>query len=258
MLRGILTVCILFGPLYLIYKPPACLIRFLQRHWPDVLFHHPTTQKVVALTIDDAPSIYTAGGRDDQTGLNSEREHNSNILDLLKAHRATATFFVIGSQVPSYEDALVQLVRGGNELANHAMYDEPSRALGDDQLAEQIRAVQAMIQNAYCAAGKDGPEGWFFRPGSGFFSSRMRRLVKGLGHRLILGDVYPHDPQVPFSGLNAKHILSMVRPGSIIVCHDRREWTLPMLQVVLPELRRRGYRVVTISELLRETSIRQS
>ncbi|KAJ5725024.1 uncharacterized protein N7483_006381 [Penicillium malachiteum] len=259
MLRAILTVFVLFGPLYLIYKPPVCLIRLFQRHWPDVLFHRPTTQKVVALTIDDAPSIYTAGGRVDQTELNSDGEHDSTILDLLKAYHATATFFVIGSQVPGYEDALVQLVHGGNELANHAMYDEPSRALSDDQLAEQILAVQTMIQNAYRAAGKDeGPEAWFFRPGSGFFSSRMRRLVKGLGYRLVLGDVYPHDPQVPFSGFNAKHILSMVRPGSIIVCHDRREWTLPMLQVVLPELRKRGYRVVTISELLRETSIGQS
>ncbi|KAJ6031632.1 CAZyme family CE4 [Penicillium herquei] len=257
MLRGILTVCFLFGPLYLIYKPPVCLIRFFQQHWPDVLFHRPTTQKVVALTVDDAPSIYTAGGRADQTGPNSDREHNSTILDLLKAYQATATFFVIGSQVPGYEDALVQLVHDGNELANHAMYDEPSRALSDDQLAEQILAVQTMIENAYRVAGKDGPEGWFFRPGSGFFSPRMRRLVQSLGYRLVLGDVYPHDPQVPFPGLNAKHILSMVRPGSIIVCHDRREWTLPMLQVVLPELRRRGYRVVTISELLRETSIAQ-
>ncbi|KAJ5614857.1 hypothetical protein N7528_008511 [Penicillium herquei] len=259
MLRGILTVCVLFGPLYLIYKPPLCLVRFFQRHWPDVLFHHPTTQKVVALTIDDAPSIYTAGagGRADQTGLNSDQENNLTIIDLLKAHHATATFFVIGSQVPGYEDALVQLVRDGHELANHAMYDEPSRALSDDQLAEQIRAVQTMIQTAYRAAGKDGPDGWLFRPGSGFFSSRMRRLVKGLGYRLVLGDVYPHDPQVPFPGLNAKHIISTVRPGSIIICHDRREWTLPMLQIVLPELRRMGYRVVTISELLRETSIAQ-
>lgn len=80
----------------------------------------------------------------------------------------------------------------------------------------------------------------------------MRRLVKGSGYRLALGDVYPHDPQVPFAKLNAKHILSMVRPGSIIVCHDPREWTVPMLAMVLPELRRRGYRVVTLSELLKE------
>lgn len=236
MFPGILYACCLLGPLYLIYKPPHALIQYLQRRWPDVLFYHPTTQKVIGLSIDDAPSSHTPA-----------------ILTLLQSHNATATFFVIGSQVPGHERDLVDLVRHQNELANHAMYDEPSRALSDATLSEQIAAVEAMIRDAYREAGRDGPENWFFRPGSGFFSSRMRSLVKGLGYRLALGDVYPHDPQMPFAKLNAKHILGMVRPGSIIVCHDRREWTVPMLAIVLPELRRHGYRVVTLSELLKET-----
>ncbi|OOQ86432.1 polysaccharide deacetylase [Penicillium brasilianum] len=235
MISSILYTCCLLCPLYLIYKPPQTFVKYLQRRWPDVLFHHPTTQKVIALTIDDAPSTHTPA-----------------IQELLTSHNATATFFIIGSQVPGHESDLAHLIRYGNELANHAMYDEPSRALSDATLAEQIATVEVMIQNAYREASQDGPENWFFRPGSGFFSSRMRALVKGLGYRLALGDVYPHDPQVPFANLNARHILSMVRPGSIIVCHDRREWTMPMLGVVLPELRRRGYRVVTLSELIQE------
>lgn len=238
MLLGVLFVVCLFLPLYVVYKPPNFLIRYLQRRWPDVLFHHPIANKVVALTIDDAPSAHTAA-----------------ILNLLKAHDSNATFFVIGSQVPGHEDVLTELIRSRNELANHAMHDEPSRALGDAVLVEQMQAVHGMIQERYHAAGQDdGPEHWFFRPGSGLFNSRMRYLVTELGYRLVLGDVYPHDPQIPFSGVNARHILSMVKPGSVIVCHDRREWTAPMLQIALPELRRRGYRVVTISELLKEVT----
>lgn len=224
----------LLCPLYLVYKPPDSLIRFFQRRWPDVIFRHATAEKVVALSIDDAPSIHTRA-----------------ILDLLESSDAIATFFLIGSQIPGNEAVLAELVRAGNELANHAMHDEPSRRLSDPALAEQIRAVHVLIQNVYSAVEQDGPESWFFRPGSGFFSSRMRLLVSKLGYRLVLGDVYPHDPQVPFSRLNARHILSMVKPGSIIICHDRREWTLPMLQEVLPELKRRGYRVLTVSQLLK-------
>lgn len=236
MIPGILYTCCFLCPLYLIYKPPQALIQYLQRRWPDVLFHHPTTEKVIALTIDDAPSTHTPA-----------------ILNLLQSHNATATFFIIGSQVHGHETDLVNLIRHENELANHAMYDEPSRALSDDTLSAQIAAVETMIRDAYRETGSDAPENWFFRPGSGFFSARMRRLVRGLGYRLALGDVYPHDPQVPFAKLNAKHVLSMARPGSIIVCHDRREWTVPMLAIVLPELRHRGYRVVTLSELLKAT-----
>ncbi|KAJ5746868.1 uncharacterized protein N7511_008564 [Penicillium nucicola] len=233
MLAFLSILCLLI-PLYCIYKPPQIIIRYLQRRWPDVLFHVPTEEKVVALTVDDAPSPHTA-----------------EILRLLQLHNAAATFFLIGSQISAHEDILVDLVRAGNELANHAMYDEPSRALSDEALRDQIRTVHAQIEVAYAAAGtQTQPENWLFRPGSGFFSSRMRLVVKDLGYRLVLGDVYPHDPQVPYWTLNARHILSMVKPGSIIICHDRREWTVPMLQKVLPELSRRGYRVVTVSSLL--------
>ncbi|KAJ5666603.1 hypothetical protein N7462_011012 [Penicillium macrosclerotiorum] len=236
MIRAIFSTFCLLVPLYWIYKPPAILIHYLHRRWPDVLWRHPTRENVVALTIDDTPSTQTRA-----------------ILALLRDHDATATFFIIGSQVPGHEKDLTDLVRTGNELANHAMYDEPSRGLSDAVLAEQITTVHSMIQQAYSASEKEtGPDNWLFRPGSGFFSSRMRSLIQQLGYRLVLGDVYPHDPQIPFAKLNAKHILDMTRPGSIIICHDRREWTLPMLRIVLPELRRRGYRVRTVSELLRE------
>lgn len=235
MIPAILTTLFLPAILFCIYKPPSRLIRYLAQRWPDVLFRVPTTKKIVALTIDDAPSLYTP-----------------EILRVLQEHQAAATFFVIGSQIPNQESILPDLVRAGCELGNHAMYDEPSFLLGQDALADQIREVQLQIAEAYENADVR-QNTWFFRPGGGVFTGRMRSLLHQLGYRLVLGDVYPHDPKIPFWRLNARHVLSMVKPGSIIVCHDRRGWTVPMLQRVLPELRQRGYRVVTVSELLQES-----
>lgn len=221
-------------PLYVIYKPPSPVIRYLQRRWPDVLWHVPTAKKLVALTIDDGLSEYT-----------------EEIAQILHAHDARATFFIIGAHVSGREAILHDLIRHDNELANHAMHDEPSRALSETELIQQIKTVQKMIHDAYAAAGREQPPTTrYFRPGSGFFSTRMRQIVAQLGHRLVLGSVYPHDPQIPFWRVNAAHILSMVRPGSIIVCHDGRRWTAPMLRKVIPELRRRGYHIVTVTELL--------
>lgn len=230
----VLIAIFLLIPFYVVYKPPNVLITYFEYRWPDVEWRVSTASKVVALTIDDAPSEYT-----------------EEILDLLKANNATATFFVIGSQVPGREDILEALVRNGNELGNHAMHDEPSRSLSDARLTEEILAVERSINAAYLSARMGGrPK--YFRPGSGFFSSRMRAVLRKLDYRLVLGNIYPHDPQIQSSWLNARHILSMVRPGGIIVCHDRRGWTVPMLRTVLPELRRRGYEVVTVTQLLRE------
>ena len=235
MLIALSVICILVAPFYLIYKPPAFLLRYLQHRWPDVLWRVPTSSKVIALTIDDGPSEYT-----------------KEIMQILNSNGATATFFIIGSQVVGHEETLQDLIRNGNELGNHAMHDEPSRSLSDATLIDQIQSVEEMLLEAYVAVDAEPPPK-YFRPGSGFFSGRMRQTLGRLGYRLVLGSIYPHDPQIPFWRINASHVLSMLRPGGIIICHDRRSWTAPMLQKALPEIRRNGYRIVTVTELLRET-----
>ncbi|KAI1083084.1 polysaccharide deacetylase [Whalleya microplaca] len=228
-------VFLILVPFYVIYKPPRSLIRYFQYRWPDVLWEVQTDRKLVALTIDDAPS-----------------EHTEEILGVLNGYEATATFFVIGGQVAGREEMLADIVRSGSELGNHAMHDEPSRALSDDELTTQIEKVRKKIEVAYKTAHRATPP-QYFRPGSGFFSDRMRRLADKLGYRLVLGSIYPHDPQISWPWLNARHILSMIRPGGIIICHDRRGWTVPMLRTVLKQLKKDGYRVVSLTELLKET-----
>jgi peptidoglycan/xylan/chitin deacetylase (PgdA/CDA1 family) len=232
----LLVIITLVLPFYMIYKPPNLLIRYCQRRWPHVLWHVPMSAKVIALTIDDGPSEYT-----------------SEIMQILAANGATATFFIIGSKVAGRESTLEGLVHNGNELANHAMYDETSRSLSDAVLIDEIKSVEDMIHSAYAAADAKPPPR-YFRPGSGFFNERMLRTLEKLNYRLVLGSIYPHDPQISFWRANAGHVLSMLRHGGIIICHDRRSWTPPMLRKVLPEMRRRGYRVVTITELLKEAA----
>ncbi|KAK3366959.1 hypothetical protein B0T24DRAFT_533872 [Lasiosphaeria ovina] len=261
---------VLVLPLYMVYKPPSLLMRYFAHRWgDDVLWRLwlPSSHRVVALTIDDAPSDYSP-----------------DILRALAASGAHATFFVVGSQVPGREAVLRDIVRAGHELANHGMRDEPARALSDAELERQIRDTQRYIDDAYwyayhspddgpppddvgdydspaaaarrAARGAPGPptprKNNYYRPGSGFFSARMRALMRKLGRRIVLGSIYPHDAQIGYWWVNAKHILSMLSPGGIIICHDRRSWTVPMLQKVLPEMQRRGYRAVTLTELLDE------
>jgi peptidoglycan/xylan/chitin deacetylase (PgdA/CDA1 family) len=260
----LLLLFVLIAPFYMIYKPPALLIRYFAHRWPDVLFHvylprsaSSDTRRVVALTIDDAPS-----------------RHTQEILEVLAANDAHATFFVIGGQVggAGEEALLADVVKAGHELGNHGMRDEAARELGMPELERQIGAVEEVIDRAYAATEESehgprkkeggeeesedvqevhrGPAGRYYRPGSGLFNSKMRALVKKLGYRLVLGDVYPHDAQIPYAWLNARHILGMFRSGSIIICHDRRSWTAPMLKKVLPVMKKKGWKVVSLSELL--------
>ncbi|KAF4124036.1 Carbohydrate esterase family 4 [Geosmithia morbida] len=231
-----LLALILVLPVYAVacvYRPPGYLVSYLRARYPDVLFEVDTAERVVALSIDDAPS-----------------SHTDEIAAVLAEHGARATFFVIGSQADERPAQLRSLVRAGHELANHAMRDEPSRDLPIDELERQVRDVQARLAAAYADEGLVLPNN-YFRPGSGLFSYAMRDLLGNRGFRIVLGSVYPHDPQIRYPSVNARHIMSMVHPGAIIICHDRRGWTAPMLRIVLPQLKSLGYRVVTVTDLVK-------
>ncbi|OAP56429.1 hypothetical protein AYL99_09608 [Fonsecaea erecta] len=241
-LFGLAILSLILVSVFILYQPPKWLIRRLQARHPGVLFQitpSPTDDKIVALTIDDGPS-----------------RHTREIQRLLKAHQGAvrATFFVIGSHIPGHEETLRDLVCDGHELANHAMHDEPSLRLPPEELGRQIQAVERQIHDIYASSAvkqqqQQPPK--YFRPGSGFFNATMLALLTRpeLNYRLVLGSVYPWDAQIPWPRLNAWHILRSVTPGAIVVIHDR-EWTAPMLRIVLPELTRRGWRVGTVTDLL--------
>jgi peptidoglycan/xylan/chitin deacetylase (PgdA/CDA1 family) len=232
----LLVILLVLIPVYVIYKPPRLVISYFQRRFPEVLFQVRTSQRVVALTIDDAPTQYT-----------------SAILDILKSNDASATFFVIGDHVADRPELLTDILQAGSELGNHAMHDEPSVSLSSATLASQIVIVDKLIDNAHEVAGI-GRKAHYFRPGSGIFSRRILDVVSSTKYRAILGSIYPHDPFIKYWWLNAWHILSMLRPGAVIICHDRRSWTIPMLKYIIPEMKRRGYQVVSVSKLLELTN----
>ncbi|KAK5048650.1 hypothetical protein LTR84_005741 [Exophiala bonariae] len=220
--------------IYLSYLPPIWLVQTISTSNPSIQFHIPTRKPILALTIDDSPSQST-----------------SAILEVLRANDVHATFFVIGSYIDGHEEILREVVRHGSELANHAMHDAPSWKLEISELREQILQTQDKIEGIYRSVASDvsktSPR--YFRPGSGFFTSRMLSLLHSLSYRLILGSMYPHDAQISLPSLNAWHVLHGARAGGIIICHDR-PWTPQMLRRVLPELRRRGLRVGSLTEAL--------
>jgi peptidoglycan/xylan/chitin deacetylase (PgdA/CDA1 family) len=196
---------------YVIYKPPHLVVSFLQWRNPEVLWHvpMPSSSQVVALTIDDAPSDQTA-----------------RMLDLLKVYGAKATFFVIGSQIASHPDLLQRMHDEGHEIGNHAWRDEPSISIPLSELERQVREVETVIP-ANTGSKK------YFRPGSGFFNKQMVDRVMALGYRVVLGSIYPHDPQIHNARINSKHVLSMLRSGGIIIMHDRRTYSADQLELIL-------------------------
>jgi peptidoglycan/xylan/chitin deacetylase (PgdA/CDA1 family) len=203
-------------------------VRHLARDNPQVLYRVLTQAKAVALTIDDGPDAATT----------------PEILRVLERNAAHATFFMITSRVPGNEELLRRILAEGHELGNHLVRDEPSLKLPPAEFERQLVESHGVLSRFATMR--------WFRPGSGKYDARMLATLEAHGYRCALGSVYPFDPQIRWSWFSKRFILSNVQPGSVIILHDwssKGRRTVKTLSNVLPELSRRGFRVVTLTEL---------
>jgi len=195
---------------------------------PRVFYSREIDAKVVALTIDDAP----------------DPESSPRILSVLRENDARATFFVIGEQVPGNESLIEQIASEGHELGNHMSRDEMSVDLEEEEFERRLLLAQASLS-------RFGLVRWF-RPGSGYYDTVMLDILDRHDLRCALGTVYPLDANISWGWLIRRWIRSRTQAGGVIILHDRGERglrTAETLERVLPVLRERGYRVVTLSQL---------
>lgn len=222
----VLLLALVFGSL--ISFQPKFLMHQIAEYNPNVLFYVETDQKVLALTIDDAPtSILTPA-----------------ILDLLEKYHVPATFFIIGQQVPGNEALISRMKFAGHELGNHMVADEPSIMLSDEEFAANLLAVEKMI-------GPLGENKWC-RPGSGWFSPDMVKIAHELGYRCCLGSIYPFDNKLRNPQLIRQAVLEQIYPGAILILHEggpERDYIIPLLDELIPDLLAEGYEFLTVSAL---------
>lgn len=207
---------------------PNLAVELARRGTPEVVFSVEAPEPMVALTIDDGPSSATP-----------------ELLEILEEHQAKATFFLIGENVDAFPAEARRIREAGHELGHHMMEDQPSRDLSKSEFEERFDAMDERLD----ALGGSR----VFRPGSGWYDDRMIEVAAQRGYRTVLGSVYPFDAQISSSGFASWYVLQNIVPGSVVVLHDGQERgvrTADVLRSVLPTLRQRGYRIVTVSELL--------
>ena len=213
----------------LVWSPPDWLFDSLAALRPGCIYRAHLRAPLIALTIDDGPDPVT-------TPL---------ILAELERHDAHATFFLISSRIAGREQIVRDLVAAGHELGNHLTRDEPSIRLPPAEFERSLVAADRALA-AY------GPVRWV-RPASGWYSRAMIEITNRHRYRCALGSIYPFDAAVPWAWLSASYVRRNARPGAIIVLHDgdaRGLRTARALRTVLPALRIKGFRIVTLSDLV--------
>jgi peptidoglycan/xylan/chitin deacetylase (PgdA/CDA1 family) len=168
---------------------------FTVRLFPEALFREKTTEKVLYLTFDDGPDIKS-------TNL---------LLDILEKHKTIAVFFCSGKAASQNRNLIERIKSGGHLIGNHGyahlngFLTSKHKYLEDMERAGEFTSVT------------------LFRPPYGRLRlSQYRAIIKK--YRIIMWDIMPYDFDKRFGGVRSLAILKkMIRPGSVIVLHDKPE-----------------------------------
>ena len=186
----------------------------------------------VALTFDDGPGPYTP-----------------QVLSVLERAHARATFFPIGKMERYFSDSTVRALNDGDVIGdhtqNHPLLARLSPREQHEELFEQIVRIELL----------GGPRPRLFRPPYGSFNATTMAELRALGLLMVLWSVDTGDYAQPGGPVIVQRALAGAHPGAIILMHDGggdRSQTVAALPEIIRELRRRGYHLVTVPQLLRD------
>ncbi|SDX55370.1 polysaccharide deacetylase family protein [Tepidimicrobium xylanilyticum] len=194
----------------------------------------PKNEKVIALTFDDGP----------------HPKFTNEILDILKEYDIKATFFVLGKFAEAYPEIIIRQWQEGHEIGNHTYSHVDAKSVSKKILYEEYKKTQEIIENLVNNRPK------LFRPPYGSFDSQALDIMEMDNSIMVLWS--SHQDSKDWSNPEVDEIvnttLSSIKNGDIILFHDyvyyNKSNTVEALKIIIPELINRGYKFVTISELL--------
>lgn len=181
--------------------------------------------KVIAMTFDDGPGPYT-----------------NTLLDILEQNDSRATFFMQGINVERYgADTIPRMVKQGNMLGNHS-YDHPNlKANGQEVAQQQFDQTDQLIAQYNNGVGAE-----VIRfP----FGEYTKELAAATGRSCWFWNVDTLDWKTKDVNSNISAVLDNAGGGDIILMHDIHEATVTACQTIIPELKNRGFELVTVKEL---------
>ena len=187
-------------------------------------------ERVVALSYDDGPSP----------------RNTPELLQILAAAGARATFFAVGTEVARHPELVSRIADSGSEVANHSYSHRDFRDLDEGEIRAEIESCAEAITAA-------GVSARLFRPPFGKRPEDSARICRTIGLNCVLWSLDSGDT-MPFTAAQIEHeVVNGVKPGDIVLLHDggdRRQRTIDASRGILRELGARGYRFLTVSELL--------
>jgi len=185
-------------------------------------------KKEIALTFDDGP----------------HPAYTPKILSVLKKYDVKATFFLVGEMAAQYPELVKAQFAAGHNIGNHTFHHVNLTKIPDEEVAVEIKACGEVLKNIT----GDAPH--LFRPPGGDYDKEVAEVAEALGYTMVLWTDNPGDYESPGSKVIETRILDKISNGGIILIHDGVQQTVDRLPQILEYLMGKGYRFVTIDEMM--------
>lgn len=204
----------------------------------NTIYRVSSTEKLVALTFDDGPSpVWTP-----------------KILDELNKAKVKATFFMLGEHVARYPDVARRVAKEGHEIGNHTYDHHVLIYYTMEELENEIKYADNVIK------GVTGVTTRYFRPPKAWLTPDEKVKVGQMGYKIILWSLNSKDWVTFDDKYIIRYISRNIRPGDILLFHDSggafsseggdRSETVSCIARLVEKLKEKGYRFVTITQLL--------
>ena len=226
----ILTLAVVFTA-GVIYAERENIAVFMQDSGPAAVFKVETDQPVLALTFDISWGDVRA----------------EPIIDTLLENGVTkATFFLSSPWAEQHPDIVRKIVDAGFEIGSHGHKHDNYSQMSDEEIERQLRAAHTILTETA------GREPNLLRLPNGDFDKRVLAIADRMGYTVIQWDTDPKDWTNPGVNRIVSTVVSRAHPGDIVLLHasDSAKQTREALPQIIEGLRGKGYKFVTVSELL--------
>ena len=181
------------------------------------------SKKTIAFSFDDGPSNY-----------------DLSIIDALVDAHATATFFLVGNRITSFEKSVNKMIENNMEVGNHSYNHKYMKKMSKTQVEDQINKTNNIYKDL------TGKSMTLFRPPYGAINNAT---LIGTNMPSILWSIDTLDWKTRDKDKIYESIIENAKDGDIVLMHSLYEPTLEAVRMVLPELYKRGFQVVSVGEL---------
>ena len=201
-----------------------------------------TDQKVLALTFDACGGLKGS-------------DYDGKLIQYLENEKIPATLFFSGKWMDANPDILQALSRDPLfEIENHGLNHKPCSAMGRSAYGirgtKNIREIFDEIElNGLRIQTMTGSKPRYFRPGTAYSDEVCVEIANALGYEVVNFSVRG-DAGATYSKRQVKEALLRAAPASIILMHMNHSegQTAEGLMEAIPELRKRGFRFVKVSD----------